>query len=88
MTQMLEVFIQNIVGRLKEAGIDDPTHEDITCKYQGEVIKFRLYKQHQWDNYVSQQNSALRLYASKGYVMQPDSVITHKDDVFLVRLIK
>lgn len=88
MGQILEVFIGNMINRLYEAGITDPTHEEISCKYGNKKLKFRLYSQEQWDNMVSSQNAAIRLFADKGFSSKPDVVVTHKDKVYLVRLIK
>ena len=88
MGQILETFIRNMINRLYEAGITNPTQEDITCKYGTEILKFRLYSQDQWDSMVSSQNAAVRLFSEKGISHQPDAVVTHKDNVYLVRLIK
>lgn len=85
---MLDIFIKNIISRLIAAGIEDPTHEIITCKFKEETLKFRLYSQEQWDKMTSTQNTAVQLYSKEGWSNQPDSVITHKDKVYLVKLFK
>lgn len=88
MTSILETFIKNMIGRLHEAGIEDPTQEDITCKYGSDKLKFRLYSQEQWDKMISSQNSAIQLFCQRGFSNKPDAVIDHKDKIYLVKLIK
>lgn len=88
MTPILETFIRNMIHRLYEAGITNPTQGDITCKYGTKVLKFRLYSQEQWDSMVASQSTAVRLFSEKGISHQPDAAVTHKEDVYLVRLIK
>lgn len=88
MTPILETFIRNMITRLNEAGIDDPTHEDITCKYGTDKLKFRLYSQEQWDTMVLSKNPAIQLFSQKGFSNKPDAVIDHKGKIYLVKLIK
>lgn len=88
MTQMMETFIKHMINRLNAAGIDDPTHEVISCKFGATNLKFRLYSQEQWDSMIGTKNEANKIAYSLGLGKQPDSVITHKDKVFLVEIIK
>lgn len=84
---MLEAFIKNMINRLHEAGIEDPTHQDVTCKFQNKVIKFRLHSQEQWDNIEKDKNIASKIYAKWGVGNKPDYVISTKDKVYLVKIL-
>lgn len=88
MSQILQTFIKHMINRLHEAGIENPTQEVISCMFGGKKLKFRLYSQEQWDTMIQDQSKAVKLFADRGISHQPDAVITHKDKVYLVRLIK
>lgn len=76
-----------MVNRLQEAGIQDPTHEDVTCKFGGKVLKFRLYSQEQWDKMIENSNEAVKLYNKMGIGKTPDHVVTASDKVYLVKIL-
>lgn len=84
---MLEDFIKNMINRLHEAGIEDPTHQDVTCKFQNKIIKFRLHSQQQWDKMQHGKNIANRLYAKWGIGDKPDYTISTKNKVYLVKIL-
>lgn len=88
MKSILEVMIKKMVDQIVAAGFTDPTHEDIKYKEGNKVVKFRLYREDQWQDYLKGQSDAKLLATKLGFGDKPDFVITVKEVVYYVRVLE
>lgn len=81
-------MIKNLIKQIKDAGYSDPTNEDIAFTQNNKKIKFRLYTEEKWNNYLQTKGDASRLATKLGFGEKPDHVVVQDDIVYYVKILK